>query len=456
MFLSKVNTFEGPGMVADWRAFDGTHLFGLDPQRRYPISAGAPDPKVLHLASASQPIVLQEVRDGQHRALFRLAGQTSIVADFIDLAGAAASGILVKGRQAPLSAGAAFGTSEASSGGEAMAAINAHPPYEGDNLGGLTYGEFPVTIPATGKTVLRFAIGLRDLPDAALADADKVKPLSDGVDFRIAIEGKELFHEQWLRGQWAHREVDLSAYAGKSVIVRLTTGPGPANDANWDWAIWGAPQVVNLGDAGAQPLHVKVFSPRGAGRAIFGDPDQPGHVVASTPADGGTLLDIDLPRPQPFGMIYDPTPAVANANLADLPFITGWTVGGLLHEGSVWGSGAIQDEQIDGKPVRAIYGHTPDSGRTVIDWPLQLPAQPLHLRFNVEVKKGGGTVAFEVQVNGQPVWGLPMPSPDGWKAATVDLAPWAGKPILLSLVTDSCGSNSCDWAVWGDPHLTAQ
>jgi len=73
----------------------------------------------------------------------------------------------------------------------------------------------------------------------------------------------------------------------------------------------------------------------------------------------------------------------------------------------------------------------------------------------VQVRKGGSPVAFEVQVNGRPVWGLPMPSPSGWKAASVDLSPWAGKCVLLSLVTDSCGSNNCDWAVWGDPRLVA-
>jgi len=62
-------------------------------------------------------------------------------------------------------------------------------------------------------------------------------------------------------------------------------------------------------------------------------------------------------------------------------------------------------------------------------------------------------VAFEVQVNGQPVWDLPMPHPDGWKEGVVDLKPWAGQTVLLSLVTDSMGSNICDWAQWGDIRL---
>lgn len=455
MLLSKVNTYDGPGTVAEWRAFDGARLFGLDPQRRYPIVAGAPDPKVLHLVSASGPIILEEVRDNQRRALFRLAGQTAVVADLIELAGSAAAGILVNGRQEPLSAGAGFFTSQGVSGGEAMAVIFAHPPWEGTTLGGLTYGEFPVTIPAQGKTVLRFAIGLRDLEDPALIEANREKPLSDGVTFTLSVDGQELFREHWLRGSWARREVDLSTYRGRSIILRLTTGPGPAKDCSWDWAIWGEPRLINLGDDDAEPVRLRLFSPAGAGRAFFGDTDSPGRVVGATPGEDGVLLDVELPRPQPFGLLHDLTPAAEGADLAELPFTTGWTSGGLLHEGSVWNSGTVGTAEIAGSQVRTIFGHPPESGRTALDWCLQLPPEPLRLRFHVQVRKGGGPVAFEVQVNGQRVWGLPMPSPDGWKAAVVDLAPWAGKPILLSLVTDSCGSALCDWAEWGDPHLEA-
>jgi hypothetical protein len=37
----------------------------------------------------------------------------------------------------------------------------------------------------------------------------------------------------------------------------------------------------------------------------------------------------------------------------------------------------------------------------------------------------------------------------------VDLSPYAGQVVLLSLVTDSLGTNNCDWAVWTQPRLEA-
>jgi hypothetical protein len=457
MLLSKINTYGGPGTVAEWRAFDGGRLLGLDPDQRYPIIAGAPDPKVLHLVSSSQPIVLQEVRDSRRRALFRLGGQTAVVADFVQLAGSAAAGILVGSRQEPVSAGAGFATTQAACGGEALPSILAHPPYQGSALGGVTYGEFPVAVPARGRTLLRFAIGLGDMTDPEQAALDREHPLSDGVNFTVFVDKKQVFREHWLRGKWAWREVDLSPYRGKSVIVRLTTGPGPANNAGWDWAAWGQPRVVNLGEAGGEPLRVQVFSPHGAGLACFGDPDRPGRVAGSHPAEGGgVLLDVELPRAQPFGLLYDATPAAGDADLAALPFSTGWTSGGLLHEGSIYGSGTVGPVEVGGGSWQVTNGHPPDSGRTALDWCLQLPPEPLRLRLHAQVREGGGPVAFEVQVNGQPVWTLPMPYPDGWKEGVMDLGPWAGRPILLSLVTDSVGSNNSDWAMWGDVRLVAE
>ena len=451
--LEKVNTYDGPGTVTDWRAFDGHRLFGLDPGRRYPLVPTVLDPKALHLVSASQPIIVQEVRDNPRRALFRFGGQTAIVADLVELAGNAATGILVAGQQQPLSAGATFSTSLTESGGEALPAIGAHPPAVAQ--GGITYGDYVLTVPAKGKTVLRFATGLRDLPTPELVAQDNQKPLSDGVTFIVSVNQQELFREHWLRGKWARRQVDISPFSGNTVTLRLTTSPGPNNDANWDWAVWGQPQVVNLSASETQPIKLRVLSPYVGGAACFGDPAQPGRVAATQPAAGGVLLDIELPRLQPFGFVYEARPAAAGAQLADLPFIIGQSFGGLLREGSYVGSGSVGTADIAGAQLKTIGGHPPDNGRTVLEWCVQLPPEPLQLKFFARVVEGGRPVAFEVQVNGQPAWSLPMPVPSGWKPGTVNLSPWAGKPVLISLVTDSLGSNVCCWGQWGDVRLAA-
>lgn len=455
--FGKVNSYEGTGSVLDWRAFDGKRLFGLDPERRYAISPDPPNAGLLHLTSASSPIIVQEVRDNPARALFVLSGQSAVVADLVETATSAAVGILVGGRQEPIGSGASFKVAQTACGGEALPGIMAHPPYEGNTAGGLTYGEYVVSVPASGRTLLRFAMGLGDLTDARQAAEDKVTPLSDGATFIVSADGRRLFSEHVLRGLWVWREVDLTAFKGRSIVLRLSTSPGPKRVVSFDWAAWGQPRIINRGEASARPLRLSVYSPGGTAEACFGDPDRPGRIVGSRPAPGGgSMLEVELPRPQPFGLLFRTLPAEPGVELAALPPIVGSASGGIMREASVFGSGEVTLEEVDGKPARVINGHTPDEGRTVLDWPLRLPAQPLRLTFRARVRQGGNAVAFQVQVNGQPVWNLPMPYPIGWQEGSVDLRAWSGKPILLSLVTDSVGANLCDWAQWADVRLEAR
>ncbi|NCQ32559.1 MAG: hypothetical protein GW802_34995, partial [Armatimonadetes bacterium] len=46
--------------------------------------------------------------------------------------------------------------------------------------------------------------------------------------------------------------------------------------------------------------------------------------------------------------------------------------------------------------------------------------------------------------------------PGEWSELAVDLSPWAGKPVVLSLVTDSEGPYSFDWAIWGEVRVTGE
>jgi hypothetical protein len=460
LLVSRVNTLDapgdGPGSISGWRAFEGSRLFGLDPERRYPVVSSLPDPQSLHLVSASSPIILQEVRDGKRRSFFRLAGPAGLVADLVELASSAAAGILVQGREEPLGSGGEFSAGEKTCGGRPLPGILAHPPWQGALVGGAAYGEFVVQVPETGRTSLRFAIGLDDLKDPADLARDRESPLSDGVTFSVRAGGKDLFREHRLRGDWAWREVDLTEFRGKSIILRLVTEPGPRDHCGWDWAVWGEPRVVHASESiEGEPLRVRVFSPRGEGAPFFGDAERPGKLIESRAAPGGALIDLELPRPQSFGFLHEVVDVSAGTDLSTIPFTVGSASGELLEEGSVHGSGSVGRVGAAEGDCTVISGHPPDFGRTVLDWCLELPEAPIRLEFQARVLPRGGPVAFEVEVNGRKVWSLPMPGPAGWKRGSVDLSAWAGKHVLLGLVTDSLGSNNCDWAFWGDVRLAA-
>jgi len=70
----------------------------------------------------------------------------------------------------------------------------------------------------------------------------------DGASFALAVNGKKTF-EQTVGNTTADRQwhpviLDLSAWAGQSVALTLTTGAGPNSDFTGDLAGWGMPRIV--------------------------------------------------------------------------------------------------------------------------------------------------------------------------------------------------------------------
>lgn len=119
-----------------------------------------------------------------------------------------------------------------------------------------------------------------------------------------------------------------------------------------------------------------------------------------------------------------------------------------------------------------IYQHPPDSGKTEIIYSLNVPENGV-LKFGIALspevwdpEKGDGA-SFELFVNtpdgpaeGQIIFNRYInpkinPSDRRWRNYVVNLAPWAGKAIKLSLVTQSgpSGNWAYDWAGWSDMQL---
>jgi tetratricopeptide (TPR) repeat protein len=103
---------------------------------------------------------------------------------------------------------------------------------------------FRVSLPLT-PTALVFWMGM----DPALQ-----APQGDGVVYRVWVEDREIFSHtlrpQEVRAGWWPARADLTLWAGRMVRLILTLDPGPAGDANGDWAGWGDVQVVEAARAG--------------------------------------------------------------------------------------------------------------------------------------------------------------------------------------------------------------
>jgi hypothetical protein len=109
---------------------------------------------------------------------------------------------------------------------------------------------------------------------------------------------------------------------------------------------------------------------------------------------------------------------------------------------------------VGGIQRRGLSAHPPNHGQTIGHLPMTLPDEAAALNTWVGIRDGSTStgVVFAVEVNGLEVARRRM-LPGRWEELTVDLSQWKGSPIVLSLITDSDGPYSFDWAHWGEPQI---
>jgi len=123
--------------------------------------------------------------------------------------------------------------------GVARAGFSIHPPYRG--APGVTWNDFSIALPPGKPAKLTFHTSLRD--------HSATEPPSDGTEFKVFVVDltraeKELFSRFSDAKGWEPASVDLSAYAGQRITLRLWTGPGPKNNTTCDQCYWGDPAVT--------------------------------------------------------------------------------------------------------------------------------------------------------------------------------------------------------------------
>jgi hypothetical protein len=135
--------------------------------------------------------------------------------------------------------GASMHRDTSARGGVSRAGFAIHPPYRGGP--GVTWNDFKLALPAGKPAVLTFYTALRD--------HGATEPASDGTEFKVvvvdeALVEKELFTRFSDSKAWEPAAVDLGAYAGQRITLRLWTGPGPKNNTTCDQCYWGDPVLA--------------------------------------------------------------------------------------------------------------------------------------------------------------------------------------------------------------------
>lgn len=123
-----------------------------------------------------------------------------------------------------------------------------HPPYRKGP--GPAWQRFRVSLPATPAATLRGMTALRE-------GAEK----SDGVTYTVWVDDERAWTEHRHTLDWNPFTIDLSRWAGKTVALRFEVTPGPANDTSFDWAMWGARELILPGREAAASARAPIPLP---------------------------------------------------------------------------------------------------------------------------------------------------------------------------------------------------
>ena len=118
--------------------------------------------------------------------------------------------------------------------GTSKHAIDMHPPWRpGD---GTIFTEYMLKLPDTTPIKLTFANAIRDHTET--------EPPSDGVTFRVWAGDQKLFERHTDSKKWLDGQADLSRFAGRKILLRLESHPGPKRNTTCDSSYWGEPTVI--------------------------------------------------------------------------------------------------------------------------------------------------------------------------------------------------------------------
>ena len=229
-------TTPGPQNSAsfDWAVWGEPRVRFELPPRRIDVRLASPRPAAAVLGPDPKLTWRQTEREGMHYCDVSLAmpgrvilvwARAKAVALPLDLA-AEPFALSLAVRDSPAAppiqhAGARRGS--AISKGTRRQGINAHPPNFGR-----TSIDYLLELPERRQVTLSFAVGLRDGSQ------------SDSVVFAVEANGRAVFRKQITAPDgWHPAEVDLSGFAGKTLLLSLVVdSDGPHY---FDWATWADP-----------------------------------------------------------------------------------------------------------------------------------------------------------------------------------------------------------------------
>ncbi len=433
--VTDVTEVRTPGTIEGAFCYDRERILGLNPDLWYPCFADRRDMTAFHVESLPAGVALSActLQDG----LATLIVKEPVVADLPATIAQARTGAVPFSGE-PTEVRGPLNGEDGSQFATVGDQIHAHPPWK--HGPGIAYARWSLKLPRQG--------GPRFASEVAL-DAGAVGQ-SDGVVFGVTARlGSRTARAEVFNATAEKRplELDLTPFAGGEVTLELTVDPGPQRNVTADWARWYGPRVV---EAEVTKARVSIVDPDRRAIALSG-------TTVSAPAYVGDRGLVNVAFPGTVLILRDKPLGVAlPLDLAATTFRAGFTdYSGQVLTAPAWADAGPGVGVVGGVERRGLKVQPPDLGQTAAWYALALPPEPARLHCFVGIEDGSTStgVEFIVAANGvelarqRRMPGMP------WSEMSADLTPWAGKVVVLSLITDSAGAFGSDWARWGEPLL---
>ena len=439
-----VNQIDSPLSVPNWPAFNGTVTLGLDPSNQYwldttPKPASLPHisslPAGARLALGASTLVTPQF---SYFGILPPASQSGF--DFIANLWLVNSGVTYNGADYPLANGATANLQTMVVGGVSRQAILCQPPWMAQ-IGGETFLEYSVPVSSGGPS-LSFAAGILD---------SDIGQRQGPMTFKVEINGAILWQQDVSTSAWQSGAIDMTPWAGLTVKIRLVSNPGPSDNPGFAGGGWSA---LELSSPAAGTLSgIVIAVPQGIASSNVA-------TTGGTASEAGGNVTVNGLPPGGTVLVFEGQPAqvAQGQTLLNVPFSL--AQGSNTQLASVGppayaGTGGIGPVTSGGITKQALNAFGPPNGQTIFSWLVQLPASALDFSFsagfwdNVSPPAPQGFL-MAVRINGQILWQRNINVPPAWQNGALDLSAWAGRTVLLELITDTQGPNSDDFTSWGD------
>jgi hypothetical protein len=125
--------------------------------------------------------------------------------------------------------------------------LEMHPAWSGG--AGTIFAKYQIQLPPAQPIHLSFANAIRDHRTD--------EPASDGVSFRVWINGRRVYEHFTDSKVWVQGQVDLSEYASQKITLMLESHPGPSRDTTCDASYWARPVITSGTRRAPTPLSGK-------------------------------------------------------------------------------------------------------------------------------------------------------------------------------------------------------